>query len=426
MLTRGSKIRFGLQDTGEWHQEMMSRLVVEQPGRRTLKHFTYQHIRYRWSSKEGTYTRMRGLRQGHPISTLAFNDEVGGIQGPSRLTLRALYGENKIDVEVRTYLQLFVDELLNPFYVFQIFAIVLFMTDNYYFYATCIIVISVGSIIASLVMARRQSLQIKSMANHNSELKVNIVNPTLFGSLGQSIKKVTLEALQEVDSIDLVPGDVMVIPRRGFIMPCDAVLVSGSCITNESMLTGESLPMTKASIFTNLSDRDEDVADHGDNDHYDGKGKGRDSDVENASKVRDHLDYEVPEISAPFDPRVLSENTLFAGAQVMLAQNSSKDSPFVLALVARTGFETAKGELVRSILLPEELSFKFYRDSIKFVVFLFCMASVGMVYSLYIFIKRQADVATTVKRSLDIFPVAVSPLLPSSMTIGIYYAQARL
>lgn len=45
---------------------------------------------------------------------------------------------------------------------------------------------------------------------------------------------------------DLVPGDVIAIPIDGItIMPCDAVLLSGSCIVNESILTGESVPVTK-------------------------------------------------------------------------------------------------------------------------------------------------------------------------------------
>jgi P-type E1-E2 ATPase len=37
----------------------------------------------------------------------------------------------------------------------------------------------------------------------------------------------------------LVPGDVLEVPRRGCVMQCDAVLINGNCIVNESMLTGE-------------------------------------------------------------------------------------------------------------------------------------------------------------------------------------------
>lgn len=44
--------------------------------------------------------------------------------------------------------------------------------------------------------------------------------------------------VEEVDSEDLVPGDVLVIPRNGMSMPCDAALLSGNCIVNEAMLTG--------------------------------------------------------------------------------------------------------------------------------------------------------------------------------------------
>lgn len=37
----------------------------------------------------------------------------------------------------------------------------------------------------------------------------------------------------------LVPGDVLEIPSSGCTMTCDAVLLSGNCILDESMLTGE-------------------------------------------------------------------------------------------------------------------------------------------------------------------------------------------
>lgn len=36
----------------------------------------------------------------------------------------------------------------------------------------------------------------------------------------------------------LVPGDIMVVPSHGCVMHCDAVLLAGNCIVNESMLTG--------------------------------------------------------------------------------------------------------------------------------------------------------------------------------------------
>ena len=49
-------------------------------------------------------------------------------------------------------------------------------------------------------------------------------------------------------STDLVPGDVIAIPTNGMIMPCDAVLVQGTCIVNESMLTGGTLQMASCPV----------------------------------------------------------------------------------------------------------------------------------------------------------------------------------
>ncbi|CAG8505217.1 11733_t:CDS:10, partial [Scutellospora calospora] len=52
-----------------------------------------------------------------------------------------------------------------------------------------------------------------------------------------------------VSSEDLVPGDVFEVSDRYLhIFPCDAVLLSGDCIVNESMLTGESIPVSKLPI----------------------------------------------------------------------------------------------------------------------------------------------------------------------------------
>ena len=42
----------------------------------------------------------------------------------------------------------------------------------------------------------------------------------------------------------LVPGDIIEIKNMS-MMQCDAVLLNGNVIVNESILTGESLPITK-------------------------------------------------------------------------------------------------------------------------------------------------------------------------------------
>lgn len=47
------------------------------------------------------------------------------------------------------------------------------------------------------------------------------------------------EVYEDVPTGKLVPGDVIAIPQHGCVMTCDAVLITGTCIVNESMLTGK-------------------------------------------------------------------------------------------------------------------------------------------------------------------------------------------
>lgn len=52
------------------------------------------------------------------------------------------------------------------------------------------------------------------------------------------------------------------------------------------------------------------------------------------------------------------------------------------ALVLRTGYNTSKGQLVRSILYPVPADFKFDRDSYKFIIILACIAFLGLGYTI--------------------------------------------
>lgn len=65
------------------------------------------------------------------------------------------------------------------------------------------------------------------------ECKVNIMRNGL------------LDSHMNKSSRELIPGDVIEVPND-CILPCDLLLLTGSCIVNESMLTGESVPVIKS------------------------------------------------------------------------------------------------------------------------------------------------------------------------------------
>jgi cation-transporting ATPase 13A3/4/5 len=46
-------------------------------------------------------------------------------------------------------------EVLNPFYVFQIFSVSLWLSDNYYYYAASIILMSIFGITSTIVQTRQ-------------------------------------------------------------------------------------------------------------------------------------------------------------------------------------------------------------------------------------------------------------------------------
>ncbi|CAG9796140.1 unnamed protein product [Diatraea saccharalis] len=139
---------------------------------------------------------------------------------------------------------------------------------------------------------------------------------------------------REVDSGHVSPGDVLLLPRHGCVMHVDAALLSGSCVLNESMLTGESVPVTKTALLR---------------------------------------------IDKPFDMKEHASSILFCGTRVIQARQHNGEP--VRALVLRTGYNTSKGQLVRSILYPVPADFKFDRDSYKFIIILAFIALLGLAYT---------------------------------------------
>ena len=110
------------------------------------------------------------------------------------------------------------------------------------------------SIIVSLIEIRKQNQALHDMVASSNNTKVQVIRAEArspshnrYGS-NQDIRLNQQRVSEEISSNELVPGDVIEIPAHGCLMACDAVLVSGTCIVNESMLTGESVPVTKAAL----------------------------------------------------------------------------------------------------------------------------------------------------------------------------------
>lgn len=64
----------------------------------------------------------------------------------------------------------------------------------------------------------------------------------------------TLSAgVQELESRFLVPGDLLILTGNKVQMPCDAILIDGSCVVDEGMLTGAVLSHSFVAFYYLIS-----------------------------------------------------------------------------------------------------------------------------------------------------------------------------
>ncbi|KTG05611.1 hypothetical protein cypCar_00005322 [Cyprinus carpio] len=293
----------GEADENEWRDTVQ----LHSEKKTQLRYYVFEGMRYIWISRKGAFCKASILTEGWTCAYL--HNQQQGLSKADQSTRKQIFGANVIDVPVKSYLQLLFEEVLNPFYIFQVFSIILWMSDRYYYYAACILIISLISISVSLYEIRKQSTTLRRMARL-------IVNVTVRRDTGEE---------ECVSSEELVPGDCIVIPAEGLLLPCDAALLAGECMVNESMLTGESIPVMKTSLSVS---------------------------------------------EATYRSESQPRHTLFCGTQLIQAKGGGPAGNGAIAVVTCTGFFTAKGDLISSILYPQPLDFRFFRDAMKFLLFL--------------------------------------------------------
>lgn len=134
-----------------------------------------------------------------------------------------LYGENALVLPVPSVASLLFNEIFHPFYVFQMYSVVLWIFEEYWYFAGAIAVIAVVSIVQTLMETRRRMRELAELARFDCPVQV----------LRDS-------TVRTISSSKLVPGDVVLVATG--LLPCDLALIDGGAVVNESMLTGQSPP----------------------------------------------------------------------------------------------------------------------------------------------------------------------------------------
>jgi hypothetical protein len=125
-----------------------------------------------------------------------------------------------------------------------------------------------------------------------------------------------------------------------------------------------------------------------------------------------------------YSPDKAASCTLYGGTTV--AQARGKKGQKALAQVCRTSFCSAKGQLLRSILFPNELNESFISDSVKFIGIMLTAAILMYIWSMFTLISVGASTTRIVIRFFDMITVAVPPSLPACLTIATVFSIGRL
>lgn len=237
-------------------------------------------------------------------------------------------------------------------------------------FALCIAVIASVSIVTTLLETRARLSSLAELARHTSHVQcLRVHSPNDVPRVRQTVS----HELTAGDVIELTTGDV----------PCDLVLLSGGAVVNESMLTGEAIPVIKTTVVLPLD----------------------------------------PTAFVPLG--LEARSTLYAATKVLQLKPSTPNGK-VFAMVVRTGFATTKGALILSILYPKPSSFKFVQQSFKFIGSLFAMSLVGFAVSVWQLSLHHAAVQTMIIRGLDLITIVVPPSLPLALSVGVNFALVAL
>ncbi|PWI75674.1 cation-transporting ATPase 4 [Purpureocillium lilacinum] len=360
------------------------KIVRDKAGGKTNVSFLFQKRRFLYSPETGSFSTLQYDIDAEPKPSIGHFQSSRGLEKQSELSrLEQHYGRNTFDIPVPTFTELFKEHAVAPFFVFQIFCVGLWLLDDYWYYSLFTLFMLVA--FESTVVWQRQR--------------------TLNEFRGMSIKPYDIWVFRlgkwtEVQTDALLPGDLVSVGRtkEDSGVACDMLLVEGSAIVNEAMLSGESTPLLKDSVQLRPSD-------------------------------------------VPLDSEGLDKNAfLWGGTKVLQVThgNPEQEKPALasgvppppdkgaMAVVIKTGFETSQGSLVRTMIYSTERVSANNFEALLFILFLLIFAIAASWYVWDEGVRKNRKRSKLLLDCVLIVTSVVPPELPMELSLAVNTSLAAL
>jgi manganese-transporting P-type ATPase len=361
------------------------KLVRDRTGGKKTISFLFQKRRFLYYPERQCFAPLAYVLDAEPKPAIKTFQHSHGLASKADIErVQHHYGSNIFDIPVPTFIELFQEHAVAPFFVFQLFCVGLWLLDEYWYYSlfTLFMLIAFES---TVVWQRQKAL---------SEFR------------GMNIKPYDVWVFREnkwveVTSDKLLPGDLLSVNRtkEDSGVACDILLVEGTAIVNEAMLSGESTPLLKESIQLRPGD-----------DAIEPDGLDKNSFVHGGTRVLQIT-----------HPTLGDENTTNPVSGVPVPPDNG-----ALGIVVKTGFETSQGSLVRTMIYSTERVSANNTEALLFILFLLIFAIAAAWY------VWQEGVSKDRKRSkllLDcvlIVTSVVPPELPMELSLAVNTSLAAL